>query len=59
MDQLSTDAGLSSAHLVQIPSDTISKNSKAIHEIQLDDLFYLEKDLAFNEKVNGFCLYNF
>lgn len=51
MNQLSTDAGYSSAHLVDIPANTILKNRIAIREMEVDDLFYLEKDLAFGEKV--------
>lgn len=54
MNQLSTDAWYSSAHHVDISRNTITKNSIAIREIQLDDLYYLEKDLAFNEKVKVF-----
>lgn len=35
----------------EISKDTIIKNNIAIRNFHLDDLFYLEKDLDFNEKV--------
>ena len=52
MYQLETDAGFSSAHQpIEISKEKITKNSIAIREIQFDDLFYLEEDLTFPEKV--------
>lgn len=59
MYQLTTDAGFSSAHLVEIPREIIAKNTIAIRDIQLDDLFYLERDLAFREKVISNFLFQF
>lgn len=35
----------------EISKDIIIKNNFTIRNVQLDDLFYLEKDLDFNEKV--------
>lgn len=35
----------------EISKDTIIKNNITIRNVQLDDLFYLEKDLDFYEKV--------
>lgn len=52
MYQLTADAGYSSAiQPVEISREKIAKNIIAIRDIQEDDLFYLEKDLAFHEKV--------
>lgn len=36
----------------EISKETIIKNNIAIQNFQLDDLFYLEKDLDFYEKVS-------
>lgn len=52
MNQLTTDAGFASAPPAEISKETIVKNRIAIRELQLDDLFYLEKDLEFHEKVS-------
>lgn len=52
MYQLTTDAGFASAPLAEISKETFVKNRNAIRELQLDDLFYLERDLEFHEKVN-------
>lgn len=51
MYQLTTDAGFASAPPVEISKEIRIKNVIAIRELQLDDLFYLERDLEFNEKV--------
>lgn len=58
MNQLTTDAGLSTAHLVTLSPNKIAKNEIAIRQIQADDLFYLEKDLAFNEKVRDIFVFS-
>lgn len=52
MYQLTTDAGFASAPPPEISKETIVKNRIAIRELQLDDLFYLERDLEFHDKVN-------
>lgn len=53
MDVLTTDAGgFLSPRPVEISKDIIRKNTIAIADIQLDDLFYLENDdLDFGDKV--------
>lgn len=52
MYQLTTDAGFVSAPPAEISTEIIVKNRNVIRELQSDDLFYLERDLEFREKVN-------
>lgn len=54
MNPLSTDAGFSSVQGIEISKSSIAKNTIAIREIHLDDLLYVEKELAFHEKVFSF-----
>lgn len=52
MDSISTDAAFSAGPSeIIISKDTIIRNNIGIRELHLDDLFYLEKDLEFYEKV--------
>lgn len=50
MDSIATDAGVS-ATFREISIVEIKKNQIAIGEIHVDDLFELEKDLDYHEKV--------
>lgn len=50
MDSTATDAASSSCS-PEISKDAFNKNNIAIQEIHLDDLFELEKDLQFYDKV--------
>lgn len=51
MSSITTDAGVSVRPKENITKNVIIKNSIAIQEIHVDDLFYLEKDLEFYDKV--------
>lgn len=42
-----------------IPREQILANIERIKAIELDDLIHLERDLDFDEKVNGLCIYTF
>lgn len=56
MDSITTDAGVS-ANFQEISKDSFIQNTVAIREIHVDDLFHLEKDLDFHEKVFYFQFY--
>lgn len=50
MESLNTDAAFASCSQ-EISKEAFLKNNIAIREIHVDDLFELEKDLAFYDKV--------